>query len=56
MKTAIARYSIATITTKDINLKHLRDKVKQTGVTDEEVYRKGLEAIAQDQLTQGNVS
>ncbi len=54
MKQAIARYSIATITTKDINLKHLRDKIKQSGITDEEIYRRGLESISQDQLTQNN--
>lgn len=56
MKTAIPRYSIATITTKDIDLKHLRDKVKQSGSTDEEIYRRGLEVIAQENLTQNNNS
>lgn len=54
MKEAIARYVICTITTKDLNLKHRRDAIKISGVTDEEIFSRGLEAIAQDQMTQNN--
>lgn len=56
MKTPIARYVICTITSKDIELKYLRDRIKQNGVTDEEIYRKGLEIISNEQLTQNNIS
>ena len=50
MKTAIPRYNICTVTTKDIELKNMRDRVKQIGdFTDETIYRRGLEFILREQ-------
>ena len=56
MKKEIPRYTIATITTKDINLKHRRDEIKRYGHTDEYIYQRGLEVIAMENLTQNNMA
>ena len=40
-----ARYTLASITTKDINLLTRRDNVKISGITDEEIFKKGIESI-----------
>jgi hypothetical protein len=40
-----ARYSIATITTKDVELVKRRVDVKSHGYTDEAIYRRGIEVL-----------
>ncbi len=40
-----ARYTIANIVTADLELVHLSDEVRKTGVTHEDIYRIGLEAL-----------
>jgi hypothetical protein len=48
-----ARFSIATITTKDIELVKRRVEVKKSGITDEAIYRKGIEVAEKEILEKG---
>lgn len=40
------RYTICTITTKDINLREECERVRQDGYTYEDILRAGLEALS----------
>jgi hypothetical protein len=51
MKNAIARYTIASITTKDIELVKRRQNIKEKGFTDESIYRRGIDEIEQDSVS-----
>lgn len=39
------RYTLCTISTKDIKLVERREEIKKQGYTDEEIYRKGVEQL-----------
>ena len=43
-----ARYNLASITTTDINILERRNNVKSSGVTDEQIYIKGIEFIEKE--------
>jgi len=43
-KALTPRYSL-TISTKDVNMLHRRDAIKQTGKTDIDIYMAGIEAL-----------
>lgn len=47
-KQQIARYTITTITTKDIELFKRSNEVRLSGVTHEAIYRRGIEEIEKD--------
>lgn len=49
----IARYSIATITTKSIDLYNRRNEVKKKGYSDEEIYQRGIDEIEKDIVRNG---
>ena len=45
MKNPTPRYTLASITTKDLSLLERRNNIKSRGFTDEEVYIAGIEAL-----------
>ena len=60
MKKAIARYTIGTITTKDLKLwERTRELMSTKSATLEDIVRRGVESISQDSigdLTQNNIA
>lgn len=59
MKTIIARYSIGTVTTKDIELYKRTRVLQSNGLTIEAIFRRGLEELEQDSvknMAQNNTS
>lgn len=55
-KNPLPRYTICNIITKDVTLIEKSAMIRLSGVTHEEIYRRGLEVIAQENLTQNNIS
>jgi hypothetical protein len=56
-KAPLARYSVCTITTKDIELYKRSRVLQQEGYTAESIYRRGIEELEQDSIknmTQNN--
>lgn len=47
------RYTITTISTKDIKLVERRSEIKKHGFTDEDIYIAGIETL-EKQLTKNN--
>lgn len=59
MHPPIARYSVGTVTTKDLELYKRSRALQQEGYTIEAIFRRGLEELEQDHiknLTQNNNS
>lgn len=50
MNSPIARYSIGTVTTKDIGLYKRSRALQQEGYTVESIYRRGIEELEQDSI------
>lgn len=44
------RYTLASITTKDIELLSRRNELKNYSFTDEDIYRKGIEVLEKEIL------
>ena len=50
------RYTICNIITDDIQLLKQSDEIRKFGITHLEIYKRGMEVISQEMLSQNNVA